>query len=499
MRGIVRRCAGPYSTPQLLRRETLMVDNVGELSRIAASKLRIILGLRAPGAALIRAVLEKAHLASLKTEEGRFVRGSLTFSDPRHPDMDPPPLTRAQYPGFTPFAHRLPLTSELFAKLSRAIDQWSGSIAIYGTTAANLVVWGIVDQIVHSNMILHRERGSGMSNPGLFTVTVDAVGALSVYHGNVLLAGIEQDQLVRSAHDALRSPAIRRRIAPALMPAAQNIVAALGTRSNPQDVLAMLLDNWSDAIARLCIGLRRLGTGGAFLLSPAPLDHELDVSHRLPYRRLSDAVALGVLDKLYADDVRDRVLDQRVTTIPRTLVDELLLAETDSEDRDLELTGAVRLVTPLAAVDGLVLLTPSLAIVGFGVKIKSSESIGRVYDGAAFSQKGTRARLVDAARFGTRHSSVLRYCRADRRALGVIVSQDGQVRLAASEGRSLTLWENVRLLHYEDNVGAYASWLRRARHDRNSNSGKRRLGYTDMPKTMRALQRLNAANTTRPN
>jgi hypothetical protein len=127
-------------------------------------------------------LLNIAYVASLRTEENRFVRGSLTFSNPSVPDIDPPLRHRADYPRFTAFGHPVPLSVETVVKLSRAIDKWSGSIAVYGTKATDMIAWGVVDQIVHQNVRLNRESEGGAANPGQLTIAMDSVGEISVYH-----------------------------------------------------------------------------------------------------------------------------------------------------------------------------------------------------------------------------------------------------------------------------------------------------------------------------
>jgi hypothetical protein len=89
------------------------------------------LGFRQPSQRVLDFLLYTMYLASLKTEEGRVVHGSITFANPRYPDLHRPRLQRASYPSFTPFSRSLPFTVESIVKLARAIDQWSGSIAVY--------------------------------------------------------------------------------------------------------------------------------------------------------------------------------------------------------------------------------------------------------------------------------------------------------------------------------------------------------------------------------
>jgi hypothetical protein len=248
---------------------------------------------------------------------------------------------------------------------------------------------------------------------------------------------------------------------------------------------------WVTSIARLCIGLRLRGTGGAFLLSPKPIKHMLQVKHAFPYARLSDACILSVLDQEHLWDVKrqQRELTNEEGSVPAGLMREVWLAETDAKDREEESTGAVKLVTSLAAVDGLVLMTPTLSVAGFGVKIGSAPNVTTVYDGYGFSRRGTRARKIDPSKFGTRHGSMLRYCAQDRKALGIVVSQDGYVRLIMSVRNSLLFWDNLKLLNHQD-FSRQAASDRKNRRESRSRHRSLGIGYTDLPRTIDSLMKV---------
>ena len=128
-------------------------------------------------------------MATLKTEEGRFVSGSLTFANPKDPEPDRPFTKRADYPAFTAFGRPCLLSVEQLVKLARAIDRWSGSIAVHASKSGQLYAWGVLDQMVQQNVRLHREAETGFQNPGLLTVTMDGVGDISAFHGDVFLGG----------------------------------------------------------------------------------------------------------------------------------------------------------------------------------------------------------------------------------------------------------------------------------------------------------------------
>jgi len=158
------------------------------------------------------------------------------------------------------------------------------------------------------------------------------------------------------------------------------------------------------------------------------------------------------------------------------------------------MTAAVKLVASLAAVDGLVLMTPALSVTGFGVKIGSTPNVTTVYDGPGFSQRGTRARKIDLSQFGTRHGSMLRYCAQDRKALGVVVSQDGYVRLIMTVRNSLVFWDNLKLLDHADYSRQEALSRKRRREYRSRHPWALGLGYTNMPKSIDRLMKVASAS-----
>ena len=463
---------------------------VDRLAHQVASRVRA-LKFREPNRQTIGALLEMAYLGTLRSEEGRFVRGSLTFANPKQPGINPPFRRRADYPAFTKFGSRETLNVQKLVKLACAIDRWSGSIAVYSTNRNEIFAWGVVDQLVQQNVRWHRESGTGFINPGLLTITMDGVGDISAYHGDLFLGGLKAQTLVSRETDALKSKMVSEYGFDALAPFATAISRVLPTDADETRILASLVRTWATSIARLCIGLRQRGTGGAFLLTPRANNNLLQVGHQFEYHRLKSATILHVLDESYSSSVEhaQREFTHKGNPVPANVVLERSLAETDADDREEEMTGAVKLVASLGAVDGLVLMTPELSVTGFGVKIGSAPNVATVYDGASFSLRGKRARRIDPSQFGTRHGSMLRYCAKDKKALGIVVSQDGYVRLVMTVRNSLVFWDNLKLLDHEDftQQGAQREIQRRERLSRARIP--RSLGYTEMPKTIDLLMK----------
>lgn len=466
-----------------------MPDLVNRLAREVTSRIRE-LGFDEPERKVVGTLLEMAYLGTLRSEEGRFVKGSLTYANPKQPHV-PPILRRADYPAFTKFESPETLTVQTLVKLARAVDRWSGAIAVYATHRNDILVWGVVDQLVQQNVRWHREADGGFVNPGILTITMDGVGDISAYHGDLFLGGLKAQALITRESDALKSQMVSEYCFNALAPFAKAIARVLEDDEREVRILRELYRMWVTSIARLCIGLRQRGTGGAFLLTPMPITRFLQVGHSFTYPRLGDSAILRVLDEAHLSKVEHSVrkFTHEGKPVPANLVLKASLADADSEDRKEEMTGSVKLVASLASVDGLVLMNPALSVAGFGVKIGSTPDVKTVYDGASFSRQGTRGRKIDFSQYGTRHGSMLRYCARDRKALGVVVSQDGYVRLIMTSRNSLVLWDNLKLMNHADFSPQAAVREKERREARSKNKRPLTMGYTDMPKTIDLLMK----------
>lgn len=258
-----------------------MTDRISQLSRIIRMKMRGSYP-SLPRGEIIREILGIAYLATLKTEEGRPVRGSLTLANPRRPHPDPPPLRRADFPSFTPFRNRIPLSVESLAKLSLAIDRWSGSIAIFITPRNSVYAWGVADQLIHHNVLMNWESRHGFSFPGLLTVNMEGPGDLSIYSGSLFIACLQQDQVISFEPNSLWSQLVVRKLLPSFKPVGSVVAKLIELKLDRARCLRQLHAAWVKTVSRMCIGLKRQGAGGAFLITPEPKENSSTSSINFP-------------------------------------------------------------------------------------------------------------------------------------------------------------------------------------------------------------------------
>lgn len=101
-------------------------------------------------------------------------------------------------------------------------------------------------------------------------------------------------------------------------------------------------------------------------------------------------------------------------------------------------------ISSLAAVDGAVVLTKQLKVLGFGAEIivasPDVRNVRRVQDPEA---KVFSERPIDS--FGTRHRSALRLCTSFEEAMYIVISQDGFIRIIKRVEPHLYMWDASNL------------------------------------------------------
>lgn len=121
----------------------------------------------------------------------------------------------------------------------------------------------------------------------------------------------------------------------------------------------------------------------------------------------------------------------------------------DIEESSYELTEemikrAAGFLSSLATVDGAVVMTNKLRLLGFGAEIiATSPSLKRIKIITDF-QKNVGA-YGEIEYFGTRHRSAFRFCSSFEDSVVFIVSQDGEIRIAKRVGSELLVWSNANV------------------------------------------------------
>jgi hypothetical protein len=165
-------------------------------------------------------------------------------------------------------------------------------------------------------------------------------------------------------------------------------------------------------------------------LSSLPLKIKYRVDSSIAQMVVTDRSSVG-----FKVSLKGRLSGKDVSIGPiKIIYDDSSFADALMLDKGLAQT--VDLVSSLAAVDGAVLLSHDLCIIGFGAEITVSEK-------PTTDEKINRPAAHPPTDFGMRHRSAIRFCQEVPHTLAFVVSQDGNIRLFHNIDGIVCQWEEL--------------------------------------------------------
>jgi hypothetical protein len=153
--------------------------------------------------------------------------------------------------------------------------------------------------------------------------------------------------------------------------------------------------------------------------------------------------ALDLLVKSKAWDILKNKAQEKITAnkkaIDESEVSEYLYCMSKQEQAEDAVKRTAWFISSLSAVDGAVIMTDKLRLLGFGAELiavsKELESIKLITD---FKRNAGEVRNIE--HFGTRHRSAFRFCSSLENSVAFIVSQDGDLRVVKRVGSEVCVW-----------------------------------------------------------
>lgn len=390
---------------------------------------------------------------SIKTEEGQFIKVTVTLIDPINPDPNPPKNIVPDRWKCIHFDNPIPFTVKNLVKLSKAADPWSSSLAVYYDTNNELVIWGLIDQAVHYQSYLNYETTSGPEQPGLFQAIISGIGNIVVMFDYELLANLKQNTLTSNYIDVFNSGPIQN-ILSGNAREQRKIISDLVDKEYPTEKDMFWQEDIDDSIqetlSRILIKIQNYNHGGAFLI--AKTTDDLNIKYKLSYGRLSTALVnmtkLVVSNVFYSNKIGMEYLDGEKNDMPIDLYLDESVSDHEIEDTRNELKGAIRFISSLSCVDGLIVFSPELEVKGFGAVIHVKDLPPFVY--ISQTPHIVSEKLIEQSpdHFGTRHRSMFSYCWNNLGSLGFVVSQDGEIRAITRVSDKLIMWENIKVQQF---------------------------------------------------
>ena len=383
-------------------------------------------------------VLSVAYQASLLREEERPVSFRLLLSAPEAISLDGGPPTGNMRQRFERTRH---LDAQEIRRLAPAAKMQRAMIGV-SRTAAGLGIWGLLQTGPGWLHAIEGGAARSVSVPDGVSVTVAGPGRLVVSHGGVTIAKLAGGRVTGRSPDVFDSSWLPNACAENRRELFEAHERASGATAQIDQELVRKIDQ--QLVRRIIASIRLAHHGGTVILLPqdraehvARSDRPIALKYRFvdeePRRRYR-SLQMRLLDAL-ASDPEGRAHARTWEAYSRSTLPEIVAL-------DEALLDLAHGIAGLADVDGAVVMSKRFEVMGFGGEIVGDlpdvPVVLRALDleGDSYQEESTDA-------VGTRHRSVYRLSASMPEALGIVISQDGGVRIVANKNGNVTYWEEL--------------------------------------------------------
>ena len=269
--------------------------------------------------------------------------------------------------------------------------------------------------------------------PDCLSITIEGPGALTISQGRTGLVRLRNGRVIFPQEDlfqTVQNPLGRffRQLIDDLLKSTQRRDLSATAEASGQRTL---LNIYTTSILAILERIRLTQHGGSVVISRAPFNEQL--AH-VTYTVSEHA---GLAGEIIAYKALDDLLRESHSDFEAAAELERCRARLELHQTSRRLIRGISRISLLAAVDGAVLLDDHLRIHGFGVRFPVLLPPGTtVLDALTGSEY-----LCD--QWGLRHQSVFSICQKCEQAIGLVVSQDGEVKAVKADDGRLTFWDGI--------------------------------------------------------
>lgn len=381
-----------------------------------------------PSANAIAKILEIAFYASMESEEGRPIKFRIGFLHPDSLDhLEKPKLGQH----WLPFDQQKRYSISEVRRLAPALDYTRSFICVQEDASLISGILTATGDHVHLETLT---KFQGFPLPEIFNVVVTGAGELDLNIGASSLIEFRQGSLrirqqfygagdLGHVENQLHDEAVQK-----LPPAARDHFAEMD-----------LLTPYPEFLARILFLMEQRRHGGSLLI--------------VPNQKISDLLCLRIKYPFAQDS--STVWNLCVSWCTTNMLAHL----DDPENGDREASGRpdenpeypqqifesimrfAEFTATLSGVDGAVVISERLDLIGFGAEITSIA--GDVTEVTMHDDYTGLGEVQNVEDNGMRHRSVYRFCQHVPGSTGIIVSQDGGIKIVKSMAGVVHVWKNV--------------------------------------------------------
>jgi hypothetical protein len=402
---------------------------------------------RLPDIEVLEDLVSTCYQVSQMQEEARGLRFRLMLCEPE--DIDEDGLGESNGLFTLLFDAPRPYNEYELLKLGPSIDYNNSLIGVKYSRHDGLQIWGLIHSGSRWMHIIHGGSKQATPLPKALGINVVGSGRLIVCRGLEMLAQLSGGIIISPTVNVFQSVWMKQRFE-----SARDALFALHSE-NPRNVnndwaqidISFISDLYLQFFKHVISTVRRSGHGGTIISFPPEMVEVLTSDNPyidLKYRFAEDEkrnklrdIVLQIMEvmakhcgSLYGPDYiagwRDYVSLQ---------VDEL----TTLDERIFKFA---RFMARLTGVDGAVVTTENLELIGFGGIIQGTMEMGGSV-ALATDPEGMRRQVERVESVGTRHRSFYYLCHRLKNVLGIVVSQDSKTRVVTWNKDMVTCWDVI--------------------------------------------------------
>ncbi len=391
-------------------------------------------------------IIDVCYHASMLTEERRPTVFRIVFLDsqsqvsPRDDD-ELPPVTRYL------LKEPVTFTQGELRRLAPVADPRRVLIAVEQSDE-RLQIYGLVDIGMSLWEMARHERVGGNSSPDAFIVMSTRPGELSISRGDRPILRMRNGRIVTATQRVLLEGPVADFFYEASDVFIRNACQLSGIDQDPaeDDGLSFAHQSFIESVLLYTAELKH---GGTLLFVPEEITHEdsyllsqVSIKYVLPSTRPQKALMSAIAARLEHNALTEKLQNSRTVKAEELeLLDALAWNQQIYEDAARD---AARFIASLTSVDGAVVLTDMLRIIGFGAEVTASFS-GEDKVHIAHTTEATETKEVRFEEYGTRHRSTFRFVASMEPSVGFIMSQDGGVKAVRKVGSKLVMWPYFKI------------------------------------------------------
>jgi hypothetical protein len=385
-----------------------------------------------PDPAVLTELISALYQASLLFEEGHAVECHVVWATLAQLEAQPAKLLDFH---LMRFAEPRAWNEQELRRLSPAVQYPSSLLAVEQAPSGQLQIWGMLFSEHKWDQVLDSPGQEPQLPPQALLIQVSRPGNLVFYYGARRLLTLQRGRI--DGHGFVQFPmawGAGRFIENHLL-AGRLLGDAPLAPAHDELMLQLVLYMQRRALTRM----RAMGHGGLVVLVPTARVAALTTPGGVlrPKYRLLPAGA----GPRYSAVIQ--ALVQRLLELGEASWDFL---QNSHDERLRNLTAQIDhfadCIAGMTAVDGALVLTQQIDIVGFGVEIQATQvPLNAVYQ--ALDVEGSALQAVPADHGGTRHRAAYRLCLAAPDCLAIVVSQDGNVQFVHNQDGQVVFWDQL--------------------------------------------------------